>query len=104
MPARRHRLSAGLLALREDQQYYAVAWLLADLGATDEAFRIASRLVTRECPGPRIFWHRSMRSTLDDPGFPALATQLGLMKYWKATRTKPDACNDKSPPAFCRMI
>ncbi len=94
----------ALLALPEDQQFYAIAWLLADLGATHEAFRIASRLVTGRSSGPSIFWHRSMRSALDDPAFPALATQLGLMKYWKATRTKPDACNDKSAPAFCRMI
>jgi tetratricopeptide (TPR) repeat protein len=93
----------ALLALREDQQNYTVTWLLADLGAAAEAFRMASRLVTRGS-APSIFWHRSMRSTLDDPDFPALATQLGLMKYWKATRTKPDSCNDKSPPAFCRMI
>ena len=41
-----------------------------------------------------------MRRTLDDPGFPALATQLGLMKYWKATRTKPDACNEKKRAGF----
>ena len=94
----------ALLALPEDQQSGAVARLLADLGATHDAFRIASRLAAQEYPGPSIFWYPSMRSALDDPGFPALATQLGLMKYWKATHTKPDACNDKSPPAFCRMI
>jgi tetratricopeptide (TPR) repeat protein len=93
----------ALRALPEEQQSYLVAWLLAELGATQEAFRIASRLVPRSA-APSIFWHPSMRSTLDDPGFPALATQLGLMKYWKATRTKPDACTDKSPPAFCSMI
>jgi tetratricopeptide (TPR) repeat protein len=94
----------ALLALPENQQYYTIAWLLADLGAVREAFRVASRLVTRGNSAPSIFWHPSMRSALDDPDFPALATQLGLMKYWKATRTKPDVCNDKSSPAFCRMI
>jgi hypothetical protein len=45
-----------------------------------------------------------MRGALDNPGFPELATKLGLMKYWKAARKKPDACNDKSPPAFCSVI
>ena len=94
----------ALLALPGNQKYYAVAWLLADLGATQDAFRIANRLVTGGYAGPSIFWHPSMRSALDDPGFPALATQLGLVQYWQATRTKPDACNDKRPPAFCRMI
>ncbi|MBU1374423.1 MAG: TIR domain-containing protein [Alphaproteobacteria bacterium] len=94
-----------LLALREDQQADFVAWLLADLGATHDAFRIASRLAARGYPGPYVFWHPSMRGALTDPGFPALATQLGLMDYWKATHTKPDACNDNglSPP-FCSMI
>jgi tetratricopeptide (TPR) repeat protein len=94
----------SLLALPEDQQNDAVARLLADLGATHEAFGIASRLAAQEYPGPWVFWYPSMRATLSDPGFPALATQLGLMNYWKATHTRPDACNEKSPPPFCRMI
>lgn len=94
----------ALLALREDQQYGMVAWLLADLGATHEAFRIASRLAAREYPGPSIFWHPSMRGVLSDPSFPALSAQLGLMNYWKVSRTKPDACDEKSPAPFCRMI
>ena len=93
-----------LLALREDVQDEAVAWLLADLGASSEAFRVASRLVTRGSSNPFILWHPSMRSVLDDPEFPALAAQIGLMKYWKATRTKPDVCNDKGAPAFCGVI
>jgi hypothetical protein len=45
-----------------------------------------------------------MRGILADPGFPALATQLGLFKYWTTTRTKPDVCNEESPPPFCKMI
>ena len=94
----------ALLALPENQQFFSIAWLLADLGAAPDAFRMASRLLNRRSARPSIFWHRSMRGALNDPGFPELATKLGLMKYWKATRTKPEACNDKSPPAFCSMI
>jgi hypothetical protein len=45
-----------------------------------------------------------MRGTLADPGFPALATQLGLLKYWTTTHIRPDVCNEKAPPPFCRMI
>jgi len=93
----------ALLALREDQQYYTTAWLLADLGATADAFRIASRL-SAGGSGPSMLWHRSMRSVLDDPGFPELVTKLGLIDYWKTSRTKPDVCNDRSQPAFCSMI
>ena len=43
----------SLLALREDQQSGTVAWLLADLGATHDAFRITSRLAAGNTPGPR---------------------------------------------------
>lgn len=95
----------ALLALPEDQQREAVARLLADLGANHEAFKIAARVATtREYPGPSLFWDRSMLGTLADPDFPAVATQLGLMKYWKTTHTRPDVCDEKSPPPFCRMI
>ena len=94
----------ALRALPKDQQNSAVAELLAELGAAHEAFQVAARLATKEYPGPSLFWHQSMRGTLSDPGFPALAAQLGLIKYWKATHTRPDACNEKEPPPFCRMI
>jgi tetratricopeptide (TPR) repeat protein len=94
----------ALLALTEDQQRAAVARLLADLGANHEAFQIASRLATTQFPGPSLFWDRSMRGTLADPGFPTLAAQLGLLKYWTTTHTRPDVCNEKAPPSFCRMI
>ena len=39
-----------------------------------------------------------------DPTFTSVAQQAGLMKYWKATHTKPDVCSDKNPPSFCSMI
>jgi tetratricopeptide (TPR) repeat protein len=95
----------ALLALTEAQQTDAVAKLLADLGADHEAFQIGARIATtKEHPGPSLFWDQSMRRTLADPGFPALATQLGLLNYWTTTRTKPDVCNEESPPPFCKMI
>ena len=102
--ARAHAVET-LLALKEDQQTEAVARLLADLGATREAFQVAARIATtREFPGPTIFWNPSMRGTLADPGFPALASQLGLVKYWTTTRTRPDVCSVEAPPPFCRML
>jgi tetratricopeptide (TPR) repeat protein len=94
----------ALLALPEHQQWDVVAKLLADLGANHEAFQIATRLATKEHPGPSLFWDRSMRGALTDPGFPAVATQLGLLKYWTTTHTRPDVCDEKAPPPFCRMI
>jgi tetratricopeptide (TPR) repeat protein len=104
-PGARAQAVQSLLALTEDQQSAAVARLLANLGANHEAFQIATRMATtQEYPGPSLFWDRSMRGTLDDPEFAAMATQLGLFKYWKATHTRPDVCDEKAPPAFCRMI
>jgi DNA-binding winged helix-turn-helix (wHTH) protein/tetratricopeptide (TPR) repeat protein len=95
----------ALLALPENQQSDAVARLLADLGANHEAFQIATRLVvTKGSAAPSLFWDRIMRATLADPGFPAVATQLGLLKYWKTTHTRPDVCDEKAPPPFCGMI
>ncbi|HET7085494.1 MAG TPA: TIR domain-containing protein [Rhizomicrobium sp.] len=94
-----------LLALPQDQQGDAVARLLANLGAAHEAFQVAARLATaKEAPGPSVFWYREMRVTLSDPGFPAVAAQLGLMNYWKTTPTRPDVCNEKNAPPFCGMI
>jgi len=104
-PGAKAQAVEALLALTEAQQTEAVARLLADLGADREAFQIAARIATtKEYPGPSIFWDQSMRRTLADPGFPALATQLGLLKYWTTTRTKPDVCSEEAPPPFCKMI
>ena len=95
----------ALLALGEDQRSAAVAKLLADLGATHEAFRVATRIAkTREYPGPSLFWEPGLRVVLADPGFPAVARQLGLMNYWTTTRMRPDVCKEKAPPPFCQMI
>ena len=93
-----------LLKLPQQQQNGAVARLLADLGATHAAFLVAARLATQEFPGPSLFWYPNMRGTLSDPGFPAVAQRLGLMDYWKTSRTKPDVCAAVAPPPLCRMI
>jgi len=95
----------ALLALPGDQQDGAVARLLGSLGANHEAFHIAARVATtEEYPGASLFWYPSMRATLADPGFLAVAKQLGLMNYWKTTRTKPDVCSEPAAPPFCSAI
>jgi tetratricopeptide (TPR) repeat protein len=91
----------ALLALPQTQQNDSVALLLGDLGANYEALQIAARLASKH---PGLFWYPSMRGVLSDPGFPAVAEQLGLVTYWKTSHTKPDVCNEKAPPPFCRMI
>jgi tetratricopeptide (TPR) repeat protein len=87
----------ALIALPRDNQGETVATMLAALGANHEALAVASQR-------PWLFWRRSMRGVLNDPGFPAVAKQLGLLTYWKTSRTKPDVCLTKNEPPFCRMI
>lgn len=103
-PESKAQAVSTLVALPREQQNDIVASLLAQLGANHEAFQIAAWLAANKYAGPSIFWYPSMRASLDDPGFPALATQLGLMEYWKTTRKKPDVCNEKTAPSFCKMI
>ncbi|HET7575104.1 MAG TPA: TIR domain-containing protein [Sphingomicrobium sp.] len=86
-----------LLALPKKEQGNWVATMLAALGANREALQAASQT-------PALFWHRSMRGVLNDPGFPAVAKQLGLMAYWKNSHTKPDVCLTQGAPPFCRSI
>lgn len=102
--AAKAQATEALIALPGKEQGEAVAKLLASLGANHQAFVIATRLASKEYPGASLFWYPGMRGALDDPGFPALAAKLGLINYWKTTRTKPDVCSEKAPPHFCRMI
>jgi len=87
----------GLLALPGDQQGETIAPMLAALGANRDALRAAAE-------SPWLFWHRSMRGVLNEPGFPAVAERLGLVTYWKTSRTKPDICRTKGAPPFCGAI
>ena len=76
------------------------------LGANGDALK---QIQTWDAQGKtvraRLFlWYPSMRYVISDPGFPAVADRMGLMKYWKTTHTKPDVCSAKDPPPFCRLI
>jgi len=95
----------AILALPDYQQDEIAARLLGALGAEHEAFQMAARIATtEEYPGPSLFWHPALRETLRDPGFPAVAGQLGLLKYWKDSHTRPDVCREQEAPPFCQLI
>jgi tetratricopeptide (TPR) repeat protein len=94
----------ALVRLPPNQQNDSVALLLGKLGADHAAFQVAARLAESEYPGPSIFWYPSMRGALDDPAFPALAEHLGLVNYWKTSRTRPDVCKAPSAPGFCKLL
>jgi tetratricopeptide (TPR) repeat protein len=94
----------GLLRLPDDDQDKIVARLLASLGARQEAFHIAQGLLTTRRAYPALLWQPQMRTALDDPGFPALMKQLGLLDYWKRSHSRPDVCGGSRQPQFCRAI
>ena len=98
------KATGALKALPEEQQNRAVAMLLSTLGAKHDAFLIARRIAAKGKDDPAIFWFAGMRGTLDDPEFPAVAAEFGLIDYWKKSRTLPDVCRTKGPPPFCNMI
>lgn len=79
--------------------------LLGALGANVEALKIVSDEVAANTWAARSWlFYPSMRPALSDPSFPAIADRFGLMKYWRATKTKPDVCSESRAPPFCRMI
>jgi hypothetical protein len=79
--------------------------LLGALGANVEALKVVSdEAAARTWAARSWLFYPSMRSALSDPSFPAIAEKLGLTKYWKTTRTKPDVCSSRGAPPFCNMI
>jgi tetratricopeptide (TPR) repeat protein len=94
----------SLEALPADQQNYVVVRALAALGASRAALQMFVRASHSRYDFPSLLWHRSMRQLLHEPAFPAVAERLGLMHYWRTTRTKPDICSGEAPAPFCRMI
>jgi tetratricopeptide (TPR) repeat protein len=103
--AARSKALALLVAIPDQTGYEFVIPLLGALGANLEATRRVEAAAAIRKPGARSFlFVPSMAGALRDPSFPAVAQRLGLMKYWRASRTRPDVCATKGPPPFCRMI
>jgi tetratricopeptide (TPR) repeat protein len=105
-PAARQNAAAMLEAVTESHKIFLVVLMLGALGANRAAL---DQMVKWDSGGntvrARLFlWFPTMRGVISDPGFPAVAERMGLMKYWRTTHTRPDVCSAKDPPAFCRMI
>lgn len=94
----------ALVALPEDQQNFVVVRALAALGAPRTALQLFVKGTNSRYDWPSLLWHPSMRAVLNEPAFPAVAEGLGLMNYWRTTRTRPDVCVGDAPAPFCRMI
>lgn len=51
---------------------------------------------------PSLFWPQT-RAVRADPRFLPLVERLGLMDYWRATKSQPDVCETEDVP-FCREL
>jgi tetratricopeptide (TPR) repeat protein len=103
--AAKSRAIQHLAALKVGADTSITSGLVAALG--DD--RVALNLITEEALkgtwGARSwFFYPQMASALRNPAFPGIANRLGLMKYWRSTHTRPDACTATDPPPFCRII
>lgn len=96
-PQAKAKAIQALTSLDKDEQNDTVAIVLGALGANQVALDIAAQK-------PWLFWRRSMRGVLNEPAFPTVAKELGLMTYWRTSGTKPDVCQASGAPAFCAMI
>jgi tetratricopeptide (TPR) repeat protein len=104
-PAAKARAVKLLLALPPDSQGRLVTTMLGALGAHGDVFRIIGGKTAAYNFMPRTWlFLPAMRPVLDDPAFPAFAQQVGLVRYWKTSHTRPDVCSTAGPPPFCRMI
>ena len=103
--AAKSRAIAELSAAPIDSDSDIVVALLGALGANAEALRRVDDASRGNIFAVRQWlFFPTMAGALRDPAFPGVAQRLGLLSYWKASHTRPDACSAKDPPPFCRMI
>ena len=97
---------ATLVALPDDGQEATITvGLLGALGANREAVALIERRPAAGEPGVRsLLFVPSMDGARRLPEFPAVVERLGLMRYWRQSKTRPDACTQTNQPAFCSKI
>ena len=82
-----------------------VTRLLARLGANRKALQIVeAKAINEHFSAASWLWYSSMHGALHDPAAAGLVERIGLMKYWRASHTKPDVCAAQDQPTFCRTI
>ena len=69
------------------------------LGNLDLAFAMAE---AQGAPTEALFWPTTSEMRADKRFLP-LVEQLGLMDYWKASKTRPESCDTETAP-FCRAL
>jgi tetratricopeptide (TPR) repeat protein len=103
--AAKARAVQALLALPPEMQRRNTVIMLAALGANREAMDIVARHAAQyRFASASWLFVPVARGALNDPGFPAFAQKVGLMDYWRKSKTRPDFCALKDAPPVCRMI
>jgi len=104
-PAARARAIQLLTALDVGGDTITTSSMVAALGDDQAALNLIVGQALKGTWGARSWlFYPQLAGALREPEFPAIANRLGLMKYWRATHTKPDVCSAKDPPPFCRLI
>ena len=82
-----------------------VVRLLGLLGAHKQALLIIeSKALQEDFSAASWLWYPSMRETLKDPAAARVVERIGLLKYWRSSRTEPDVCAEVSAPRFCSEL
>ena len=95
----------ALTGLSQRSQDSIVVRLVSLLGAHAEALQIIEgKALNEHFSAASWLWYPSMRAALRAPEAEGVVGRIGLISYWKTSRTKPDLCAAKDAPPFCRLI
>jgi class 3 adenylate cyclase/tetratricopeptide (TPR) repeat protein len=102
-PAKAAARAAELASVQKDRSHLMAAISrLSALGFVDDAFRLAQQYPPSAGSDDLSTLFTPLVAPMrQDPGFMALAAQLGLVDYWKAARRWPDFCADAELPYRC---
>jgi tetratricopeptide (TPR) repeat protein len=108
--SRAHALEAAKARACADAGIVSPLFALASLAALndlDAAFTLAGKqsfnpTTARTGTFQVLFWPTS-RAMRADPRFLPLVEKLGLMGYWRATKSQPDICETETAP-FCAAL
>ena len=75
--------------------------MLAALGETKQAIDTANSALDRRPLEPWFLFTPVTRNVRQDPAFVPLAARMGLIKYWRETRKRPDFCTHAAARNEC---
>lgn len=102
--AAKARAAAALAALPPERHNRNAATLLGALGANAQALARVEAAAKGDFGARAWLFIPSMAGARADPAFPALAQRLGLIDYWRKSKTRPDFCSAAAAPPVCKAI